>query len=459
MNIFAQTQRGNIISVNKMHKDVKFFFSTIKKIHPDPYAFVSAEMLDSIEKKIIHEIDKPLSWFHFSRIMEIEINSLFDAHTHIRGGIHYFKGLNYGSSLFFPWNIYIEKKDVFLENDFEKQKIIRINQHSIEDIIHNLQHIFSADMSEDNKREQTEIFFPYYYYLLYLEDTVFTVSVLNSDNNIIELSKQGSTQKEIDERINTKYIITRYDEDFYLDFYSDSIAYLSINTFAYEEEGANSYIDFLKNSFKLISEKQSKYLFIDIKNNGGGSSNNVSLLLDYLFKDDYKIFGWVSQKRRSKAYIKEYEKGYKISGGLTKDRKYEINYGYFERQNEIDYPFTGTLFILQSSKTRSASLNLSSMIKSSRRGIIIGTETGEPVSEYSQGLVFEMPNTKTVFQCATGFFTQSSGSMNDKWIQPDIYVDFKQTKIGGKMLNKFIDIARKQYPSFFSDFKPEKIID
>jgi hypothetical protein len=457
INISAQE---NKIPVGKMRKDVKFFFSTVKKTHPNPYALVSAKMLDSVEKRIISKLNKPLSLFYFSRIMELEINSLFDAHTHIRGVMHYFKEINYGSSLFFPWDICIEKNDVFLIDDLKKQKIVTINQHSIEDILRDLQYIFSADMSEDTKCEQIEIFFAYYYYYLYLEDSVFTVSILDSNNHVIELSKHGNPQKEIDRRINTKYMMTSDDEDFRLDFYSDSIAYLKVNTFDSQEEDSSLYIDFLKRSFKLITEKQSKYLFIDIKNNSGGSSYNVFCLLDYLFKDDYKVFGWVSQKRRSKAYIKEYEKGYGISGALTKDKKYEINYGYFERQqNETNYPFTGTLFLLQSNKTRSASLCLSSTIKASRRGIIIGMPTGEPASEYSQGLVFEMPNSKLIFQCATGFFTFPSGSTDDKWIQPDIYVDFKQIKIDTQILTRLIDIARKEYPSFFSDFKPAKITD
>jgi hypothetical protein len=393
----------------------------------------------------------------------LEVNSLFDVHTRIFGVIYYFRTLNYGATLFFPWNISIKNTDkstdVFLIDDFGERKINTINQHPIEEIMHNMQKIFSADMSEENKREQIEIFFSYYYYILYLEDSSFIVNLSDKNGNAIELSKQGSPQKEIDERIDAKYIMTSDNEDFRLDFYSDTIAYLTINTFSSEEKDSNSYIDFLKNSFKLIAEKQCKYLFIDVKNNGGGSSGNVFLLLDCLFDNDYKVFGYISQKRRSKEYIKEYEKNYGISGWITKDKKYSFGYGYCERQNEIDYPFTGTLFLLQSDKTRSASLDLSSAIKASRRGIIIGTPTGEPVSEYSEGLVFEMPNTKIVFQCATGFFAQSSGSIDDKWIKPDISVDFKQTKINEAILNRFIDVARKQYPSFFSDFKPEKITD
>jgi hypothetical protein len=43
-------QKDNI-PVKKLHKDVKFFFSTIKKVHPNPYAFADAKILDSIEKK------------------------------------------------------------------------------------------------------------------------------------------------------------------------------------------------------------------------------------------------------------------------------------------------------------------------------------------------------------------------------------------------------------------------
>jgi hypothetical protein len=46
--------------VKKLHQDVRFYFKTIKEVHPNPYAFASKETIDSVEKTILNEIKKPM---------------------------------------------------------------------------------------------------------------------------------------------------------------------------------------------------------------------------------------------------------------------------------------------------------------------------------------------------------------------------------------------------------------
>ena len=445
MNVFAQNQP---ISVKKSHQDVKFYFKTIQEVHPNPYAFTSKEKIDSVEKRTLNEIQKPMFPWELSRLIELNTNSLFDNHTKTHAIFYHPEKHAFllNDCFFFPYKITIllDSKQLFFNHDEKMYKILEINHHPADEVIDNMEKIYSADISQKNKQNDIEIFFPLYYYFIYLEKDSFNIKFEDTLNKVNDMQTNGVNLKIVREQINRKSII-KIDMEYDLVFYTDSIAVLTINTF--NRKNQEIYKSFLKNSFQQIAEKNCQYLFIDIKANTGGSSHNVSLLLDYLFEDDYKIFGWISMKRRSEFYIKKYEE--KEEKKQNKKQKMVMDYGFFEREEDVVNHFTGTLFLLQSNLTASASLDMSSAIKSSRRGIILGEPTGEPACSYSQGLVFEMPNSKFSFQCATGYFLMPSGSFDDKWIQPDIEIDFTKDTINLATLQKWIDLAEKQYSSFF----------
>ena len=438
------------IAVQKLHQDVEFYFSTIQKVHPDPYAFASFQKVDSVKQQIIADIVQPLRRIEFAVKMELEANSLFDNHTKMHYIFHNPLRIDefYNSHLF-PWDIDVVENKLYLINQHGKQEIITINQQSTEEVMADLNKVFSADISEENKQTKIKHFFPLYYDLCYHKqnNSHFTITLQDIYGNITDLSKEGKGKQEVKEKIiaNMAYT-TQTTEDYQLGFYEDSIAVLTVNTFSYSDN--SDYISFLDNSFKTIAEKSCKYLFIDIKNNGGGSSQNAFYLLDYLFDDDYKIFGYITLKRKSAAYIKEYgiEEGQKKR---YKKGENIIDYGFFERIREVQHPYTKTLFLLQSNETASAALDMSIAIKSSRRGIVLGTPTEEPACSFSQAIVFTLPNTKLTFQSATGFFINPSGSHDIQWIQPDIMVDVDTTAITNSTLNSWIALAKKLYLGFF----------
>jgi hypothetical protein len=443
VNIHAQNR---LIPVRHLKKDVRFYFSTIEKTHPDCYAFASENEVSAARNNLLNELTRPLHAWELSRLIEMNTNFLFDNHTKMHL-IFYHPEKNISllqDILFFPWQITIEDTVIYLIDNQIKKEIISINQHSSREVLNKMLKIFSADISMENKIEDISSRFPLYYYFTYLENSIFNVKVVDNNSDIKELEQQGITLKEVKEVIPVEDSFAS-NENFRVDFFTDSIALLHVNTFASEE--SNVFETFLSNSFNKIAEKKCKYLFVNIKNNSGGSSANVALLMDYLFHGEYYIFGSCDVKRRSKAYIREYETR------LTKKKNKHLlsicSYGFFERTREIQHPFLGTLFILQGAGTRSAALDLSAAIKTSRRGILVGKPTGEPACSYSQGLAFQLPYSKLKFQCATGYFAMSSGTENNLWITPDIDLDFTQFEFNIANFSFLIKNAREKYPSFF----------
>jgi C-terminal processing protease CtpA/Prc len=324
-----------------------------------------------------------------------------------------------------------------------------------------MQHTFHADISKAVKNRKIVLYFPLYYNLIYHEkDNLFEMEIVNIDGEIINISSKGKTAREIKNDLSTKQLSSsRYKNHYQLDFYSNDIALLTVNNFGYYELGEEeTYLAFLAESFKTIAKRQSKYLFIDISQNTGGSDHNAMFLLDYLFDSDYKIFGAIYEKKISKTYInllRKYNYTEHIRELKSAYSKYVNNtqhvmfYTFYERIKDVLHPFTGTIFLIQGDKTASAALTMSSAIRTSRRGLLIGDPTGEPANFYAEIIESKLPYSKLPIACAISHTIFSSGSSHDQWIEPDIYLDLDKTELNEQTLNNLIEQCKKEYPHFF----------
>jgi hypothetical protein len=453
------------ISSKKLCKDVKYAFSFIRKTHVNPYVYADKKTIDSTEQVILKKLKERNKWslLDFNIMMNLNTPALFDGHTIIcENYFHYLWEQKYDSAtLFFPYNVKIENNMLYLIQSGQELQIQSINKHIAADVLTQMYQVFYADQPLSAKNKQISLYFPIYYTLIYKEYDFFEVEVINNERGIINLSANGKTGEEIKIDIDNKKINSlRYEKDFCLNFHPGNIALLTVNSFSYDLR--EQYLDFLSESFKEITERQCKYLFIDISRNPGGSDYNANLLLDYLFENDYKIFGGVAEKRLSKALMKLFKKYSHIShikenlnmlkssySKRSNNAKHVLFYTFFDRVKNVLYPFTGQVFLIQSHHTASASMSLSSPIKTSRRGILIGESTGQPANFYAEMIVDELPYSKLPISCAASHCIFSSGSSHDQWIEPDIYLDLDKTELNEQTLNNLVEQCKKEYPHFF----------
>jgi hypothetical protein len=453
------------LSSKKLCKDVKYAFSFIRKTHINPYAYTDKKTIDSTEQVILKKLKERTKWslFDFNIMMNLNTPALFDGHTMIcENYFRYPWVLQYDSAtLFFPYNVKIENNMLYLIHNGQELKLQSINKHIAADVLKQMYQGFHADQSLSVKNKQISLYFPFYYILIYDEKSFFEVEVVNDNGEIINLSANGKPREEIETDITNKRInhqSPRYDykKDYCLNFYPDNIALLTVNSFSYDL--GEKYLNFLSESFKEITDRQCKYLFIDISRNLGGSDHNADLLLDYLFENDYKIFGSVAEKRLPKIFMKKLRElkatkhlntlknAYSKRSNNTKD---VLFYTFHRRSENVLYPFTGQIFLIQSDYTVSAALTMSSAIRTSRRGVLIGEPTGQPANFYAELIPVELPYSKLLVTCSISHCIYSSGSSHDKWIEPDIYLDLDKTELNEQTLNNLIEQCKKEYPHFF----------
>ncbi|HIH98655.1 MAG TPA: hypothetical protein HA346_06645 [Thermoplasmata archaeon] len=196
-------------------------------------------------------------------------------------------------------------------------------------------------------------------------------------------------------------------------------ALLTINGFLHP----NVFEMFLEGVFSEIKERNTKYLIIDIRENGGGNMLGI-LLLRHLteepFREKSRIDIKISEQFKEitkgnfvgtydyevvdnelSAYFRESQKdvGMKTSKAeVGSILSYEQPY-YIPKPNP--QRFNGDVFLLIGDHTRSAAVTFAAAIKDFEIGKIIGGETGGKATQYGgYNPCITLPNSKLVVSCS-----------------------------------------------------------
>ncbi|MDR0605172.1 MAG: hypothetical protein LBG80_12790 [Bacteroidales bacterium] len=62
---------------------------------------------------------------------------------------------------------------------------------------------------------------------------------------------------------------------------------------------------------------------------------------------------------------------------------------------------------------------------------------------------------RTQLYCSITFSILPTGSYQDKWIEPDIYLDLDKTELNEHTLNDLVEQCQREYPHFFK-YKPNE---
>ena len=447
--INAQNNIDPTFGVKELTADVEYFFTTLEEAHPNLYYYHTKDSVFRVKESIMRQLVSPMSRDNFNRLMELNTNHLFDGHTGLK---RYFERRTTipDSALLFPSNlISVEQGSIYFNENSKRFKILSINGLHSSKLISTMRSLIGDDQITYIKDCTIEDYFSTYFFHLYGSNNFYNL-IIEHDGDQRQLTLQGVLKKDL------------YTEDEIVPFalnIQDDIALITVNSFGlrYFKE----FQVFLNNSIKQIRQANVKYLFIDISENSGGSSDNVNLLLDYLYPVDYCFLSGYATIRYSERHLEdrretffiryedkeEAEKKYNL-WKKSIESEYETGGGEWERIYNVDSPYLSKLFVLQSYKTFSASLDVSSAIKSSNRGLLIGEPTSDPAYNFSQAIGLEMPNTKIRFMCATGFYAMPSGSHNSKiGILPDVYCHHKDLRAMKKdtdlLFNYFKSIITK----------------
>lgn len=438
----SKSQEYRFLEPHEMKNDVNYFLKILYQHHPNPYFFCSKDSVEHEINNLLYNLNYRMSVYDFAKQIG-SLNHLFDTHTGILFDFisqdtcrHYIPNIFYINT-----NNELYIKDKYVNS---KTKINAINGISATEIIKKLDawipneqigtYYKVKNYTLINYSQLIGLESPYKLNISYNK----TQETINITDNSIYNNKITGFKLDFSERYNPRPELDGLEDvSFKIDSTNSTgiIYYFNcrINNDSLMQIKINNFFNYM-NSLKI------KNLIIDIRNNSGGSSFSNDYITKHIKHKDFYIKQTIERKvttNNKKEAISEIEK-YKNKNLFNKflfritlpcsilnlynaklGTTYKIKSNEKKEANRTG--FSGNIYIIQGSETFSAALDFAYWFKFSKRGIIIGEETGETTDCFSDAITDKLPNSQLNFIIARGRFTLPNGSIKNG-LKPDVYL-------------------------------------
>ncbi|MBN2009428.1 hypothetical protein JW960_08800 [candidate division KSB1 bacterium] len=327
---------------------------------------------------------------------------------------------------FAPIGIVIKNDRIVLTNDYTGgipigSEILSINGINSDVILHELK----TSLSEN----RIESWFGNLLWRKYHMEPPFHI-VFQYESRVDTVATPGLTENELRQKQNELKSEQPKNDKFQYRRLNDFTGLLTIKSFG---GPAKAYDHFLKQSFAQIIESGITNLIIDIRDNDGGWTVNVSKLIHYIWDKPYLVASEFERKRsvqndkrlahivpwflspmlRIHSVMKDY---YKTPMGELATTTFDPT---LPMSNNLR--FHGDVYLLIGPFTYSSAHECAYIIKDNHIGTLIGQETGgrKPGSDAYE---FVLPHSTLWARSATGFSVRPNGEICAHGVYPDIEV-------------------------------------
>jgi C-terminal processing protease CtpA/Prc len=392
-----QVAASTVLSVEDMQEDLAYTVRILKEVHPKTYHGLSDEQQATIQSAY-ETAQTPMTAKEFYFVVNSVICSMNDGHTHLLSMQNEHNRFIDVPLIWLQGGLYVSNdRGPFRQTD----RIVEIGGKGIETLFQELRQLIPAEndyfrrqtAGQNINREE------YLDYLGVVHNDGVEIRVLRGKDefSIITPLKPKAEPKVDDSK--RPWVGYEVDKELSLGvFYLDACRY------------NETYKKKVRAFFTEISKQNISNIAIDVRRNGGGSSQVIVEFLRYLNIGKYKWFGM--DVRFSKA-IKQMGI-FRRSRGYKTDRRPNIQRNQKEQQSHL--LFNGNIYVLTSTQTFSSGNWFAVVVRDNNLGTVIGEPTGNAPSSYGDSPSFQMPK--------TGFkFTVSI----KKWTRPDKSSDLEDS--------------------------------
>ncbi|MET0637848.1 MAG: S41 family peptidase [Chitinophagaceae bacterium] len=382
------------IPEDELKTDLSMLKDSLEIIHPALYRFTSRRQFNVAYQEAVKQVDRPLTQTEFYGIVAPLISKVGDIHTTIEPSDEALNYLATNAGLF-PFDVRIIDKKTFIvsnnSNDIRfavGSQILKINDQPIDKVLDTMRKYFSDEGHNQTLQiKRVEQRFAFHYQLVFGYSKSFDIEYISekgkNENGTVQSSYFSAIQ-ESRAKNKSEYPLLRslFPQPPYLDLALDkekNMAVLTIKWFQNDvlQSSGVAFKSFIDSAFNEIRLKNIDNLIIDIRNNGGGESENAGYLYSYLTDKPFRFLYSmeVTQKiyeddsRRGLAYTSLKTTGkYRFTNPTIESQQF---YGFKEEQPQANN-FRGNVFVLIDGLTASAAPQFASLVKQHKRGILIG---------------------------------------------------------------------------------------
>ncbi len=441
-------------SADKLEADFTAFRNVLEKAHPGIYTYSSKPEMDFFFDSVYKTLQVPTDIRAFHEKLSFIVDKIGCSHTNI-----YLPKLYYDTILkrnnFFPIPIIYVDGGLYINSDMWDipvgSHIIAINGNQSSDIMKRIADYNVPDgVNKEYSMAQAAAEFAYDYFLAYGPSINFSVDYAAPGSPKKESINIQATTLEKHLYDYNSYNYFNYSSEVGYDFeIVDSIhtAVMTLRSFSYSTAATfAAYKNFLNNSFTLLkNEDDIKNLIIDCRNNTGGEYENVFLLYRFLSQKPFKEVDSATVRFDKIPYADLLEPEFALNEKPSLDSmiKHEFcrlpngNSAMNDEENTLRRPhpmaFNGNVYVITNNNILSAASNFVAMMKDSKRGIIVGEETGGGFNGHNgfTRLLYKMPETGLLleFSAVKVQHYLQHPQLNKYGVQPDYMVGNSLTDV------------------------------
>ena len=418
----------DVISVNDLKSDVDYTYNRLRNMHPKLYWYISKDKLDYKFDSLKNNITSPMKSFDFYQKLAPIIKTIGQGHMRVLPYVKKYtpeeskllakKGVGPFSQFEFEQ---IDNKIFVVKNKSINKKIkigtevVGFNSKNLSELIASYKKLMASDGLNTTflTRRLGRNFDGFYtnqfgvqdslVYNFRINDSLKSITIKRGIVDSVKLDKNKKPIKVIVDKAKAKATKKRndvfgynkerklYNRNLHFLEKDSTVAVMKINGFQ-----IGDYEKFYENSFKRISELQSKTLVIDLRDNGGGRLSEIANLYSYLVNEPF-IFADKSEvvSKTSVLSNMDYFKGnpiyikpllilaapivyplYYFKTHKNNDGSYYLS----SKQQKLQQPkpnnFKGKIYVLINGGSFSASSLISTNLKGTKRAFFVGEETG-----------------------------------------------------------------------------------
>ena len=167
-------------------------------------------------------------------------------------------------------------------------------------------------------------------------------------------------------------------------------------------EMSQEYTDRLLEFFSAVRDNNIGNIAVDLRSNGGGTTEVINEFLRYINISDYKLFGGTDIRN---------------GGNLISYRDEIIP------NKPVDNAFDGKVYVLTSQYTFSSAMDFATVIQDNGIGKVIGEIPGNMPTAYGDKLGFQLPESKLVLSVSYKKFYRVDINKSEEPLIPDCTVN------------------------------------